>query len=135
MMRTGYIKKLVLLISILVAGGLLDGFLSVAKGENDFFDQQKMTSHLIIDMFLLNVDQGKLEIFGQSIERSQLVSQQVAYVHNLSDDSLMITLYLGLKTPLRIPHFEDFHVDVISVDIDKDGTILQVKSHIVPDHQ
>lgn len=128
MTHTGYIK-LVLLISVLIAGGLF----SVAKGENDFFDQQKMTSHLIVDMFLLNVDQGKLEIFGQSIERSQLISQQVAYVHNLSDDSLMITLYLGLKKPLRIPHFEDFHVDVISVDIDKDGSILQVKSHIVPD--
>lgn len=128
MTHTGYIK-LVLLISVLIAGGLF----SVSKGENDFFDQQKMTSHLIVDMFLLNVDQGKLEIFGQSIERSQLVSQQVAYVHNLNDDSLSITLYLGLKKPLRIPHFEDFHVDVISVDIDKNGNILQVKSHIVPD--
>jgi hypothetical protein len=129
-MRAGYIK-LIILISVFFAGGLV----SVIKAEDDFFDQQKMTSHLIVDMFLLNVDQGKLEIFDQKIERSQLVSQQVAYIHNLDDDSLSITLYLGLKTPLRIPHFEDFHVDAISIDIDKDGNILQVKSHIIPDQK
>ena len=123
--------RLIVLISVLVAGGMVN----VAKGGDDFFDQQKLASHLIVDMFLLNVDQGKLEIFNQKIERSQLVSQQVAYIHNLDDDRLSITIYLGLKTPLRIPHFEDFHVDAISIDIDQDGNILQVKSHIIPDEK
>lgn len=128
-MRLSHIKYLAL-IPVIIAGGLI----GVANGD-DFFDQQKMASQLIVDMFLINVDQGKLEIFGQKIERSQLESEQVAYIHNLKDDSLSITLYLGLKKSLRIPHFEDFHVDAISIDIDKDGTILQVKSHIVPDQQ
>jgi hypothetical protein len=123
--------KWLTLISVILAGGLI----GVANSGDDFFDQQKLASHLILDMFLLNVDQGKLEIFDQKIERSQLQSQQVAYIHNLDDDSLSITLYLGLKEPLRIPHFEDFHVDAISIDIDKNGNILQVKSHVVPDHE
>lgn len=127
-MGKGYIQTTVLIL-ILLSGGVVN----VVKAENDFIDQQKLTSHLIVDMFLLNVDQGKLEIFNQKIERSQLISQQVAYIHNLEDDSLSITLYLGLKTTLRIPHFEEFHVDAISIDIDKEGNILQVKSHIVPD--
>jgi len=121
--------KLIFLISVYVAGGLV----GVAKSDNDFFDQQKMTSHLIVDMFLLNVDQGKLEIFGQTLQRSQLQAQQVAYIHNMDDDSLSITIYLSLKKPILIPHFAEFHVDAISIDIDKDGNILQVKSHVVPD--
>ena len=111
------------------------GLTGIAHSGDDFFDQQKMASQLIMDMFLLNVDQGKVEIFNQKIERSQLQSRQVAYIHNLDDDSLSITLYLSLKTPLRIPHFEDFHVDAISIDIDKDGNILQVKSHVLPDEK
>ena len=123
--------KLIVLISVFIAGGLA----GVAKGDNDVFDQQKMTSHLIVDMFLLNVDQGKLEIFGQTLQRSQLLAQQVAYVHNMDDDSLSITIYLSLKNPILIPHFAEFHVDAISIDIDKDGNILQVKSHVVPDEQ
>lgn len=123
--------KWVILISVFLVGGVV----SVAKGENNFFDQQKLTSHLIIDLFLLNVDQGKLEVFGQIIKRSQLQSQQVAYIHNLEDDSLSITIYLSLKESILIPHFEEFQVDVISIDIDKDGNILQVKSHVVPQNQ
>lgn len=130
MMRFSQIKWIAFIL-VIFAGGLI----GVANSGNDFFDQQKMASHLILDMFLLNVDQGRLEIFDQKIERSQLESQQVAYIHNLNDDSLSITLYLGLKEPLRIPHFEDFHVDAISIDIDKDGNILQVKSHVVPDQE
>ena len=129
-MQTKQIKTVVLILALFAVG-----VIGVAKGESDFFDQQKMTSHLIVDMFLLNVDQGKLEIFGHIIRRSELQSQQVAYIHNLEDDSLSITLYLGLKKPLRIPHFEDFQVDAISIDIDKDGNILQIKSHVVPDQQ
>ena len=127
-MWSGYFK-FVLLTSVLIAGGLV----GVAKSNDDFFDQQKMTSHLIVDMFLLNVEQGKLEIFGQTLQRSQLQAQQVAYIHNMSDDSLSITIYLSLKNPILIPHFAEFHVDAISIDIDKDGNILQVKSHVVPD--
>ncbi|WP_455376450.1 hypothetical protein [Kaarinaea lacus] len=127
-MRAGRIKA-VALVSALFAVGIA----GVANGGSDFFDQQKMTSHLIVDMFLLNVDQGKLEIFGQKIKRHQLKSQQVAYIHNLDDDSLSITLYLNLKEPVLIPHFEDFHIDAISIDIDKNGNILQIKSHLLPD--
>jgi len=129
-MWSGYIK-LVLFISALIAGGIT----GVAKGDEDFIDQQKMTSHLIVDMFLLNVDQGKLEIFGHIIKRSQIHEEQVAYVHNLEDDSLSITIYLSLNEPVLVPHFTDFHVDAISIDIDKDGNILQVKSHLVPDEK
>ena len=129
-MRAGQIKAVVLISALFAVG--VTGF---AKGESDFFDQQKMTSHLIVDMFLLNVDQGKLEIFGQKIKRYQLKSQQVAYIHNLDDNSLSITLYLSLEEPILIPHFEDFHIDAISIDIDKNGNILQVKSHLLPDHE
>ena len=121
--------KIVILISVFIAGGLVN----VAKADSDFSNQQKITSRLIVDMFLLNVDQGKLEIFGQTIKRSQIQEQQVAYIHNLQDDSLSITIYLNLTEPVLIPHFTDFHVDAISIDIDKDGNILQVKSHLVPD--
>lgn len=129
-MRSRNIKT-ALLLAIFLACGLI----GTSNADNDFFDQQKMTSQLIVDMFLLNVDQGKLEIFGQTIQRSRLQPQQVAYIHNLDDDNLSITLYLGLTEPVRIPHFEDFYVDLISIDIDKDGNIIQVKSHIVPAEQ
>ena len=101
----------------------------VSSAEIDFLEQQKITSHLIINMFLLNIDEGKLELFGEVLKRDQLDAHQVYYIYNLEDDDLEIGIYLKLKKPLVIPHFEDFSINGVSVDIDKDGNIKEIKSH------
>jgi len=122
-------NSFILVILVLLSVG---AYPQSAKSEEDFLDQQKLTSHMILNMFLLNVDAGKIVIMGKTIRRSQLGATQVAYVHNLEDDRLEIALYLHLKEPILVPHFEDYYVDAINVDIDSKGEIVQITSHLVP---
>ena len=125
-------RKVLLSILTLLSAVMAGVYSETLTSEPDFIEQQKLTSNLIVNMFMLDVDKGKLVIFGQTLERSQLISHQVAYVHNLADDSLTISIHLQLKEGLLIPHFEDYLVDAISVEVDEDGRIKEIRSHVVP---
>ena len=125
-------RKIFISILTLLSAVLVGVYSEILSSEPDFIEQQKLTSNLIVNMFMLDVDKGKLAIFGQTLKRSQLVSHQVAYVHNLEDDSLTISIHLQLKEGIVIPHFEDYIVDAISVEVDEDGRIEEIRSHVVP---
>lgn len=116
------------LLPVLVAGT----YSEILRSETDSIDQQKLISNLIIDMFLLNVDKGKLIIFGYKIKRSQITSKQVSYTYDLDEDSLSISIHLQLNEHILVPHFQNYHVNEISVDVDADGNIQQIKSHVIP---
>ena len=126
-MRKAFISILTLLSAVMVGV-----YSEVVSSEPDFIEQQKLTSNLIVNMFMLDVDKGKLKVFGQKINREQLISHQVAYVHDLHDDNLTITIYLQLKESVLMPHFENFIVDAISVDVGEDGAIKEIRSHVIP---
>jgi len=102
------------------------------KGSFDFLDQQKINSHLIADIFMQNVDQGKIDIFGHILKRSELEQENVAYIHNLKDDTVSICIRIKVKDKLPVPNFENYYVEAISVDIDPRGRIDQVRTHILP---
>jgi len=105
---------------------------TVKAKEVDLFEQQKLTSHLLINLFLEKLDQGGLVVFDHFISRSDLQSHQVAYVHNIVDDSLLVRLCFKLKKKILVPSFEDFYVDGITVETDKKGNIIQVKTLVLP---
>jgi len=125
-------RKVLLSILTLLSAVVAGVYSETLTSEPDFIEQQKLTSNLIVNMFMLDVDKGKLVIFGQTLERSQLISHQVAYVHNLADDSLTISIHLRLKEGILIPHFEDYLVDEISVKVGEDGAIKEIRSHAIP---
>ena len=98
----------------------------------DFLDQQKINSHLIADIFMNNVDQGRISIFGHVLQRAELEQHNVAYIHDLKDDSVSICIRFKVKEKLPVPNFENYYVEAISVDVDTDGKVEQVRSHIKP---
>ena len=104
----------------------------VEAEELESFEQQKLTSHLLINLFLEKVDQGELVIFKHIIKRSDLKSHQVSYVHNIVDDSLLARLCFKLQKQILVPEFKDFYVDRITVETDRNGKIIQIATHVSP---
>ena len=118
-------------IILIVFFASLEISLPTAEAEvTELFEQQKLTSHLLINLFLENIDQNELVIFKQIITRSDLQPHQVSYVHNISDDSLLVRLCFNLKKKIKIPRIENAYVDRITVEIDKNGNIIQVITHV-----
>lgn len=127
-------KSLIFIISYLISCAVLfDASTSIAKAEEtDVFEQQKLTSHLLINLFLEKLDQGGLIVFDHILNRPDLQAHQVAYVHNIVDDSLLVRLCFKLQKKILVPNFEDFYVDGITIETDKKGNIMQVKTHVSP---
>ena len=127
-------KSLIFILSYLITYSVVfETSISTAKAEEvDLFDQQKLTSHLLINLFLAKLDQGGLIIFEHIITRSDLQSHQVSYVHNIIDDSLLVRLCFKLQKKIVVPNFENFYADGISVETDKNGNIIKVTTHVSP---
>jgi len=125
-------KTYVFMFSFLIAFfASLEISLPTAKAEGaELFEQQKLTSHLLINLFLENIDQNELVIFKQIITRSDLQPHQVSYVHNISDDSLLVRLCFNLKKKIEIPKVENAYVGRITVEVDKNGNIIKVITHV-----
>jgi len=125
-------KSLIFIISSLLALSVFfDISMSTAKAEEaDFFEQQKLTSYLLINLFLETIDQGGLVIFEHTLIRSDLQSHQVSYVHNIVDDSLSVRLCFKLQKKIIVPDFKGFYVDRITVETDKSGNVVQVITHV-----
>ncbi len=127
-------KSLIFIINFLILSYLLFVVsIPIAEAEEiESFEQQKLTSHLLINLFLEKVGQGELVIFKQTIKKSDLQSHQVSYVHNIIDDSLLVRLCFKLHKQILVPKFEDFYVDRITVETDKNGSIMQIATHVSP---
>lgn len=100
--------------------------------EGDLFKQQKLTSHLLVNLFLEKVAQNELIIFEKNISRSDLQPHQVSYVYNMADDSLLVRLCFTVQKKILVQNFEDYYVDMITAETDKDGNIIQIKTHVSP---
>jgi hypothetical protein len=98
----------------------------------DIFEQQKLTSHLLINLFLDKLDQDEIVIFENTLTRVDLKPQNVAYVHKLDDDSLLVRLCFKLQKTILVPKFEQFYVDGITVETDQTGDIIKVTTHVSP---
>ena len=103
---------------------------TVKAGEVEIFEQQKVTSHLLINLFMEKLDQDELIIFKQVLKRSDLKAHQVSFVHNIADDSFLVHLCFKLKKVVLVPEFEEFYVNGITVETDKDGNIIQIKTQV-----
>ena len=127
-------KSLIFIISFLISfSGLFEiSTPTVEAGEIESFEQQKLTSHLLINLFLEKVDQGDLVIFKHTLKRSDLQSHQVSYVHNIVDNSLLVRLCFKIQKQILVPNFENFYVDRITVETDKNGSIMQIATHVSP---
>jgi len=105
---------------------------TIEAEEIESFEQQKLTSHLLINLFLEKVDQGELVIFEYILKKPDLKSHQVSYVHNINDDSLLVRLCFKLQKQILVPKFENFYVDRITVELDKNGEIIEIATHVSP---
>jgi hypothetical protein len=101
-------------------------------GDADFFEQQKISSHLLVNLFLEKLDQSGLVIFKQTISRADLKAHQVSYVHTIADDSLFVRLCFKLKRTILVPNFENYYVDGLTIETDTKGNIIQIKTNISP---
>jgi hypothetical protein len=117
-------------IGLVLLGCLLLNISGVQAADGEFFQQQKMRSHLLVDLLLEKVDEGEFEVFGQTLTRDDLQPHQVAYVHHLADDSISISITFNLNKPVPVPNYENFYAHQICVKVDKDGNIEQVATHV-----
>ena len=100
--------------------------------EASLFSQHKLTSHLLINLFLEKVDQDKLVVFEKKLSRSDLQPYQVSYVHNIVDDTLVVRLCFKLHKRIPVPNYENLFANQITAETDKDGNITAIKTHISP---
>jgi hypothetical protein len=104
---------------------------AIVKAEStDLFEQQKLTSHLLINLFLDKLDEDEIVIFEHALSRLDLKPQNVAYVHKLDDDSFLVRLCFKLQKKILVPKFEQFYVDGITVETDQNGGIIKVTTHV-----
>jgi hypothetical protein len=125
-------KTLVFVASFLIVFSALFGISmpTVEAEEGGSFEQQKITSHLLINLFLEKIDHGELVIFEHTITKSDLQPHQVSYIHSMADDSLLVRLCFKLQKKIKVPRVEDIYIDRITVETDKSGQILQVITHV-----
>ena len=105
---------------------------TVKAEEVELYERQKLTSHLLVNLFLEKLDQNEMVIFEQAIGRTDLQPRQVAYVQNMVDDTISVHLCFNLQKTILVPKFEHFYVDRITVETDKNGDIIQVRTHVAP---
>ncbi len=106
---------------------------SITKAESiDIYEQQKIQSHLLVNLFMEQIAKDGLTIFGHKIDQSDLHSHHVAYVHDTVNDSLKVQLCFTLSDPIAVPDFDSFYVNRITVDVDKDGHIIEISTHVFP---
>lgn len=121
------------IIYLIIFSAVFNISISTVKAEEvEVFEQQKLTSHLLVNLFLEKLDQNELLIFNHALKRHDLQAHQVSYVHNIVDDSLLVRLCFKLQKVILVPDFKEFYVDGITVETDKDGNIIQVKTNVSP---
>lgn len=121
-------KTVSLLVVLIMFGS--GGSVIAEELRNDIYYQNQMTSQMLIDLFFQQIDKGELVIFENTITREMIEPTQIAYIYTFKNDELTISIYSKLKKSLRIPHFEDFYVDGISINVDELGNIKEIKSHV-----
>lgn len=128
-MRVAVFKKIIWGLVVVVAFAGMNAQLLQAE-ESDAFTQQRLTSQLLVGLLLEKVDEGGLVIFERTLRREDLQAEKVAYVHNLADDAISISVTFQLRQPIPVPNYDNFFAHRICVDVDTDGTIKQVATHI-----
>ena len=107
------------------------GFSPVASAKSqDFVGQQKLTSHLIVNMFLQHLDNSDLSLLGQSINSDNLLPQRVSFNYQIQNDKLNVDIYNVLVSPLPVPEQADLFISGITVTVDDNGVIEDVKAHV-----
>lgn len=120
-----------LIVCLIIVSAVFSISISTVKAEEvEIFEQQKLTSHLLINLFLEKLDQNELLIFHHALNKHDLQAHQVSYVHNITDDSLLVRLCFKLKKVILVPEFEEFYVNGITVETDQYGNIIQIKTQV-----
>lgn len=125
-----------LIISILTVLVMVGVWTGANKAENiNLFEQQKIVSHMLVNMFLQKIDEEELTVFNHVVKKSDLVPHHVSYVHDLTNDELKAELCFVLTKEILVPEFEGYFVERIVVEMDKDGSIVGISTHVSPSGQ
>ena len=118
----------IILLYLLASLAFVSSIPKAKSEEVDVFCDQKMLSHLMVDMFLEKVDQGEVLVFEQKLSRSDLQPCKVAYIHDTSDNSFTIHLYFKLNKEILMPGKKDLYIDGITVITDENGSITRINT-------
>ncbi|MBI1285073.1 MAG: hypothetical protein GC183_12140 [Thiobacillus sp.] len=83
----------------------------------------------IVRRYLVAVDRGELEIFGQKLDRSMLTPVRVEYVYDLSSRTVRIRIHSNLKQPLPVPGQHDCQILSVGAEMEG-GHITEIESHV-----
>ncbi|MDH5326481.1 MAG: hypothetical protein OEZ68_14860 [Gammaproteobacteria bacterium] len=97
----------------------------------DFIEQQKLASHLIVRLFLVNLREGDIELLGRSLARDDIIPKQVSFAYEIQTDTVTVHIYNELVKPLTVPLQQNFVVKGVTVIVSDDGVIQEVKAHMV----
>jgi hypothetical protein len=130
-MSCGALLKRLFLVPLLLAG-VVDTALAVVEAPRYLADparKQIEQPDALIQRYLVAVDRGELEVYGQRLKRSMLVPTRIEYVYDLSSRTTAIKIYSTLKEPLPVPGQRTGSIEAVSA-LMTDGRIIGIESHI-----
>ena len=122
--------KYFVLFVVLISFSALTPVGTVNAENVDFFEQQKMTSYMLINLFMDQVGQEGLSLFDDKVKKAELHSPHVASVHHTANDTLQVELCFTITKRILVPDFESFYVEKITVEMDQDGNIIEILTHV-----
>lgn len=98
----------------------------------DHVENQRIESRMIMNLFLDSVDEGKVKIFDKILTRENLQPVSVSHKYQLLEDKLVIHIECKLVPPMPLPNMPQYKVDVLTVETDEFGNIIQLVSRVRP---
>ena len=130
-MISGALMKRFYLVPLLLAGVIntASAAVEVPRYLIDPARKQIEQPDALIQHYLVAVDRGELEVYGQKLKRSMLVPTRIEYVYDLSSRTTAIKIYSTLKEPLPVPGQRTGSIEAVSA-LMTDGHIIGIESHI-----
>lgn len=94
-------------------------------------ENQRIESRILVNLFLDSVDEGQLELFGQTLTRADLKPVSVSHKYLLEEDKLIVNIECDLLKPVPVPQMPELTVQSLTVVTDDYGNIIQLISRII----
>jgi hypothetical protein len=84
----------------------------------------------VLDVFDRSIDLGKLVVFGQQMDRHQLVPVRVEFGFELESKVRTITVRSTLRSVIPVPGNGDMVVRDVDVVMDGEGQFVESRAHV-----
>ena len=118
------------LLLMLMSSAAISGDKVESAPSYDIHYQNRLTAQLLMDLFFQTIDRGELNIFDKIVSRDMITPTQLAYVYQLNGDEAIISIFCHVNSRISVPDHPHLYIDGISIHLDQQGNILNVKSHV-----